>query len=194
MRRPYRFLDVACGDSSASARALTGTPIEHYYGIDISGPALAIARQELSVIRCPVTLEESDLVDALKRWTKPVDFVWVGQSLHHLETTAKRAFVQSVRRILNEDGLFLIWEPTLLDREAQEGWISRFESGSRPLWSNLTDEDWEAMLSHVRASDRPETSTTWRQFGLDAGFKNAVEIYISPTQLACVYCFDSASN
>jgi SAM-dependent methyltransferase len=143
-----------CGDDPSKMPLLDSMVA----GIDISGPALAIARQELSVIRCPVTLEESDFVDALKRWTKPVDFVWVGQSLYHLETTAKRAFVRSVRRILNEDGLFLISEPTLLDGEAQEGWISRFESGSRPLWSNLTDEDWEAMLSHVRASDRPETS------------------------------------
>jgi SAM-dependent methyltransferase len=186
---PYSFLDIACGDSSASARALKGTPIGHYFGIDISGPALAIARQELSMFTCPVTLIQSDFVDALSNWTKPIDVAWIGQSLHHLETPAKKEFVRHVRRILSGGGVFVIWEPTLFDGENQEGWISRFESGSKPLWSNLIEEDWEAMVSHIRASDHAETSSMWTQLGLDAGFKNADEIYIAPTQLARVYCF-----
>src|SRR4029079_214431 len=188
-RQPYRFLDVACGDSSASARALMGTQIEHYYGVDISGPALAIAREELSVLRCPVKLEQSDFVDAMANWTTPVDVVWVGQSLHHLDTAAKRHFMQNVRRILKGGGIFLIWEPTLLDGEGQEGWILRLES-SRPLWLNLADDEWEAMLSHSRASDGPEKAGTWQDLGLEAGFRNAAEIYVAPTRLARVYCFD----
>jgi hypothetical protein len=71
----YRFLDVACGDASASARALMGTSIEHYYGVDISEPALELARRELSVLRCPITLEKSDFVAALANWTTPLDVV-----------------------------------------------------------------------------------------------------------------------
>jgi SAM-dependent methyltransferase len=191
-RRPYRFLDVACGDASASARALVGTTIEHYYGIDISGPALALAKKELSVVSCPVTLEECDFIEALAKWTRPVDVVWVGQSLHHLETAAKLHFMKLVRRVLDRDGLFLIWEPTLLDSEMREGWISRFESGSRPLWSNLSDEEWDAMLSHVRASDYAETADTWQRLGIEAGFQNAAELYIAPTQLARVYRYRGA--
>ena len=185
----YRFLDVACGDASASAKALTGTPVEHYYGIDISGPALEIAQRELAHIGCPVTLRQDDFVEALASWTKPVDVVWIGQSLHHLLAPAKAALMKEIRRILGGAGLFLIWEPTLLEGEAQEGWISRFERGSRPLWSKLDGEDWDAMLSHVRASDHAEPSAIWRQLGLQAGFANAQEIYTSPTELARVYRF-----
>lgn len=187
---PYRFLDIACGDSSASARALVGTAIGYYYGIDLSGQALAIANEELSVLSCPVRLDQSDFAIALSDWSKPVDVVWIGQSLHHLQTPEKQQLMRNVRRVLSREGVFLIWEPTLLDGENQEGWISRFESGSRPLWSNLVDEEWNAMLSHVRASDHAETSDRWHQLGIEAGFRNAAEIYMSPNRLARVYCFD----
>lgn len=189
-RRPYRFLDVACGDASASARALMGTQIEHYYGVDISGPALEIAQRELSVLSCPVTLEQSDFVAALANWTTVLDVVWVGQSLHHLDTAAKLHFMKHVRRVLNESGHFLIWEPTLLDGEVEDGWISRFESVSQSRWSSLTEEEWSAMLAHVRASDHPETADTWQGLGIEAGFQKAAQIYVGPTQLARGYCYD----
>jgi SAM-dependent methyltransferase len=193
-RRPYRFLDVACGDASASVRALIGTPIEHYYGVDISRPALEIAHRELLTLSCPVTLEQSDFVAALANWTTPLDVVWVGQSLHHLGTAAKLRFMKHVRRALNDNGLFLIWEPTLLDDEVEEGWISRFERSSRSRWSSLTDEEWSAMLSHVRAADHPETADAWRKLGIEAGFQKAAQIYVGPTQLARVYCYDGRDD
>src|SRR6187402_2495834 len=44
VRHPFRFLDIACGDATASVDALTGTAITHYYGIDLSAAALELAR------------------------------------------------------------------------------------------------------------------------------------------------------
>src|SRR3954463_9534971 len=70
---PFRFLDIACGDATASVAALTGTRIAHYDGIDLSAAALALAREALTVLRCPVTLEQADFVEALRVWTTPVD-------------------------------------------------------------------------------------------------------------------------
>ena len=45
--KPFRFLDITCGDASGSADTLTGTPISHYYGIDFSSAALDIARKNM---------------------------------------------------------------------------------------------------------------------------------------------------
>ncbi len=45
--RPYRFLDLACGDASGIVTALKATPIEHYRGVDLSAPALALAQGNL---------------------------------------------------------------------------------------------------------------------------------------------------
>ncbi len=44
--RPFRFLDIACGDASATVDALKETRIAHYHGIDLCGEALVLASQE----------------------------------------------------------------------------------------------------------------------------------------------------
>src|SRR5215212_8309266 len=55
---PFRFLDIACGDASATVGALLGTQISHYHGIDQSPAALALAREALSALSCPVMIEQ----------------------------------------------------------------------------------------------------------------------------------------
>src|SRR3954453_8616703 len=59
-RRPFRFLDIACGDATASVDALTGTAITHYHGIDLSAATLALAQSSLARLDCPVTLVHAD--------------------------------------------------------------------------------------------------------------------------------------
>ena len=46
--RPFRFLDLACGDASATVRALEGTEIASYCGVDLSAEALDLARAALA--------------------------------------------------------------------------------------------------------------------------------------------------
>ena len=65
MAVPFRFLDIACGDASGSVRALIGTRVFHYHGIDLSEPALELARKALQALPCLVTLERRDFVAAL---------------------------------------------------------------------------------------------------------------------------------
>src|SRR4029453_4473782 len=38
VNRPFRFLDLACGDARLTVAALQGTPVIHYHGIDLSAP------------------------------------------------------------------------------------------------------------------------------------------------------------
>jgi SAM-dependent methyltransferase len=187
--QPFRFLDIACGDASATINALRGTSITHYYGVDLSKPALEIARGSLSALDCPVTLENRDFVEALVDWRDPVDVIWIGQSLHHLVTPAKLAFMREIRRVLSEPGVFLIWEPTLLEGEDRDGWIARFDRVSRPLWSALSEAEWTAMLSHSRIADYQESSSRWLSLAREAGFNSARELFVAPTALARVYVF-----
>ena len=44
----FVFLDIACGDAAGTARALAGSGVGSYAGIDISRPALDIAARELT--------------------------------------------------------------------------------------------------------------------------------------------------
>lgn len=187
--RPFSFFDVACGDASSSVQALRGTPIGDYHGIDASQSALALARVSLQVsLACPAYLEQRDLVDALRERRTTHDVAWIGLSLHHFEQHRKLAVLRDIRRIIPQ-GMLLIYENTSPDGESREAWMSRWDA-QRPTWTAYTDEEWEAMASHVHDEDHPETDATWRRLGEEAGFETVRERYRAPTDLFRLYSFE----
>ena len=186
--RPFRFLDLACGDASAVVTALAGTPIVHYHGVDLSEAALALAAENLAVLECPVTLEQRDFAEAVREWPDREDVVWIGLSLHHLPTADKLEVMRGVRRIVGERGLFLIYEDVMPDGESREAWLARWDA-QRPLWTAYDDAAWEAITGHVHDEDFPESESGWRELGLRAGFGRMEELFVAPTDLLRMYCF-----
>ncbi len=187
----FRFLDVACGDAAASITALVGSDIGSYTGIDISRPALNLAKSELAVLTCPVALIEQDFVIALAAWSEQVDVVWIGQSLHHLSPEDKQAVARDVRRILTPGGLFLIWEPTTLPGEDRIGWVDRVAERGRAYWPEFDDEERETVVAHCRASDYPESAVWWLSLGEAAGFAASRSLIEAPPALGRVYSFSA---
>ncbi len=190
MNRPFRFLDVACGDATASAPALKGTAIAHYHGIDVSPAALDIAMRTLTTLDCEVTLEQRDFVEALHAGVPPTDVVWIGLSLHHLKTPEKLTLMKAIRRIVGEKGLFLFYEVTSPDGEERANWLHRWDA-QRPTWSAYTDDEWDAVIDHVHGADYPETVSTWYGLAYRAGFSRVRELFIAPTDLLRLYCFQA---
>src|SRR5262245_48399822 len=48
---PFSFVDIACGDASLTKAALTGAPVTHHHGLDLSEPAIELAAANLNA--CP---------------------------------------------------------------------------------------------------------------------------------------------
>lgn len=186
--QPFRFLDVACGDAGATIDALAGTRIAAYFGVDLARPALDIARETLKALDCPVSLREGDFIEALRDWQLPVDVVWIGLSLHHLQAAGKLAVMRDARRILADDGLLLVYEPASPDGEDREGWLKRWDL-QRPHWTAYTDEEWTIATSHVHANDFPEPVSGWHRLGREAGFASVEESFAAPSNLFRLYCF-----
>ena len=189
--QPFRFLDIACGDASATAEALKGTRIAHYHGIDLSQAALELASKALETLGCPVTLDHRDFVEALSDWHEPADVAWLSLSLHHLRGPEKLDFMRKIRGVVADRGLFLIYDTASPDGEDREAWLSRWEHQNRPLWTALTPEEFEAMRAHVHAYDFPETTSRWHSLAHDAGFSRVRELFIAPTDLFRMYCFQA---
>src|SRR5215208_1935929 len=158
---------------------LHGTPIAHYHGIDLSALSLGLARETLTSLPCKVDLHCGDFAAALHHWATPVDVVWIGMSLHHLEPREKQQLMVDVHSALKRSGMFLIWEPTLLEGEDRGAWLERF-STLRPQWAPVTDEEFEEMESHMLLADFPESAEAWKSMGLQAGFRHATEIFVMP--------------
>jgi ubiquinone/menaquinone biosynthesis C-methylase UbiE len=134
---PFCFLDVACGDASATVDALKETQVSHYHGIDISRVALEMAEQTVRALSCPVNLYEGDFVQALKDWRDPVQVVWISLSLHHLGTPGKLNVMLDVRRIVGEQGVFVVYENTSPDGEDRDEWHHRWDL-QKPHWTAYT--------------------------------------------------------
>jgi SAM-dependent methyltransferase len=186
MKAPFSFLDIACGDGAASAAALKATAVNHYYGIDLSPQSLELARLSLDALRCPVDLFCRDFAEALADWSEPIDVAWIGMSLHHLNADEKVHLMTNVHDRMNRTGLFLIWEPTLLEGESRADWLDRF-STYRPVWAAITDDEFATMEAHMRLADFPEPAATWTAMGRHAGFAHAQEIYMMPNRFGRVY-------
>jgi SAM-dependent methyltransferase len=189
--QPFRFLDIACGDARATVETLDGTQVAHYYGIDLSSAALELASKPLKSLGCPVTLVHRDFVEALRDWHEPMDVAWIGLSLHHLLAPAKLSLMREIRGIVNDSGLFLIYENASPDGEDRDAWLCRWERQNQPLWTALTIEEYEAMRAHVRDNDFPETNSQWHSLGREAGFGRVRELFVAPTDLFRMYCFQA---
>ena len=186
----FRFLDIACGDASASAAALRGTRIAHYHGIDFSAAALELAEQNLKNLGCPVTLAQCDFLDALAAGIKPVDIAWIGLSLHHLHAPEKLTAMHRIHDGLAPRGRLLIYENTSPDGEDRKNWLRRWDL-QKPAWTAYSEQEWDAMAAHVHAADFPETDSIWRALGHEAGFAEVHELYRAPTDLFRLYCFSA---
>src|SRR5215472_3275162 len=189
VNRPFRFLDLACGDARLTVAALQGTPVLHYHGIDLSAPALAIARQTVEALACPAELEQEDFVSAMRARREPADVVWIGLALHHLQTPDKRVLMREVRTTVGDSGRFLIYEPVCKEGESRPAYLDRFEQINHSAWAELTPDEWAAMLAHVRAADIPEPASVWAQLGRDAGFADVCELFTDPTGFYTVFRF-----
>ena len=59
----------------------------------------------------------------------------------------------------------------------------------KPAWTAYDEDDWSAMWAHVSTFDFPETDSTWRKLGEDAGFSHVRELFRAPTNLFRMYEF-----
>jgi ubiquinone/menaquinone biosynthesis C-methylase UbiE len=188
--RPFTFIDVACGDANMTVGALEGTLVSHYTGLDISEQALVIAAQNLKSLDCEVSLHACDFSEALLNLEESADVVWIGLSLHHFLAPEKLKTMQRIRSIVGSSGRFLIYEDTSPDGESRDAWLARWDA-QQTLWSAYSEQEWNYVTAHVHASDFPETDSTWRQLGHDAGFSRVEALYEAPSRLFRVYSFQA---
>lgn len=170
-------------DAYSSSRYLVETRVSEYTGIDLSECTLKMAEKELERIHARHRLITGDFEEFDTYMETPPHFVWVGLSVHHLPTDEKERFMARVRKILPEDGAFLIYEPTLTEGEDRTTYFDRFSEVVKPTWVNLTPEELGIVFDHVEKSDIPELPSEWIRLGKEAGFGSAEEIYTDPTDL-----------
>ncbi len=187
--RPFTFADLAYGDAYASSRYLKDTKVAKYIGIDLSESALGLAREETKRLDCETRFVTADFEDFDRFMDTPPDVVWVGLSLHHLDTDEKARFMAKVKKAVRDDGIFLIYEPVYIDGEDRDAYYERFKRVSDAVWTDLTPEERAMLLDHVRETEKPERIHDWLMLGKEAGFDLASTVFSERTGVYTLFKF-----
>lgn len=98
--------------------------------------------------------------------------------------------MRQIRGVVGDQGHFLIYENASPDDENRDAWLRRWDD-QRPEWTELAPEEWDTAVAHVRAYDFPETTSRWHALGREAGFSQVRELFVAPSNLFRVYCFQA---
>lgn len=189
-RSDFNFLDIACGDASTMRAALPGTRVRHYHGIDLSQPALDLAAANLEGLLFEVDLDHRDFVDAMMRRPEHADAAWCSLSIHHLATDGKLNLMKAICSATDTGGIFLLYEPTRRNDEDRDAFLDRFRRVNESLWSVLTPAEWAQIWQHVSTCDFPETASVWCELGRAAGFREARQVFVDPTDFYRLFRFN----
>jgi SAM-dependent methyltransferase len=187
--RPFRLLDLACGDASSCAKALHDTAISEYVGVDLSGTALTLAHDKLHPLGCQVQLVQQDFADYAEHCQQHFDVIWIGLSLHHLPRKAKQRLFRELHRMLADGGSLLIYEPTLDGDESHDTFMRRTARLIHDQWQALDQDERVEIYNHIHHCDLPEALAVWEQLARNAGFAGMRQLFVDTPRMYRLYRF-----
>jgi SAM-dependent methyltransferase len=187
--KPFTFLDLACGDAELTAAALRETAVRAYTGVDFSAPALAFAANKIAELGCPRTLHEADFTEFLRQNQATFDVIYLGLSLHHLETGTKREMMTHLHRATAPGGTFYLFEPILHAGENREGYVARWAAAMDGPYDPFPAAARDALREHVRESERPESADEYLAAARDAGFRDGEILFTDAGNFYALFRF-----
>lgn len=168
--RPFSLLDLGCGDAATLAPLLQGFAIASYKGVDLSPAALALARNNLAFLRCPVELAEADMMRALAE-SAARDVIYSSFAVHHLPTMAKGDFFALAAQRLEPGGELLLVDVVRDEGQSLSDYYDRYCEWLRNSWTDLEPAEREQVCDHLTHNDMPEPYSVLRAQAEAAGLE-----------------------
>lgn len=184
--------DIGCGDLALLASMYRKLPtLKAFTGVDLSQPALELAKRELSILSDTAHLDwiEQDLLSWSRNEqptrqldsadiapdgssvttplpdgmnTAKFDVVICAFSVHHLHDEGKQEFLNNVfQHRLKENGIILMADIFRTAGETREAYMDRFSTHIEREWKLLTQEQKTSILNHVLSNDFPAPLDTF---------------------------------
>jgi hypothetical protein len=108
-------------------------------------------------------------------------------------TEDKLRLMKAIRGATGAGGIFLLYEPTRRADEGRAAFLDRFMQTNKPFWRTiiLTPAEWDQIWHHVTTCDSPETAATWCELGRAAGFGEARQVFVDPTDFFRLFRFET---
>lgn len=168
--KPFSVIDLGCGDAATFAPLLEGRPLKNYRGADLSEAALALAKENLSRLGCPVELDHTDMMSELA--TAPsADVINVSFALHHLTTEQKAEFLRLASKKLAPGGVLLLTDVMREEGQSLPDYLSTYTNWLRRSMVTLSDPEKDAICEHILNNDFPEMASVLRAQAAEAGLR-----------------------
>jgi len=181
-KRGMRILDLGCGDAEVARRAFKGIDDIQYYGIDLSGKALEIARSNFENCNWNVELLEGDLTKLIQQLHGPFDLVIAGYSFHTLEHAAKSTTLNNIRLVLTPTGSLIIYDLLPRHREHQREYKKRLLTEAIDSWTLLSPEHLSSFKKHVESASHPIDEADWQLLAYESSLGKLKNIYRDPKE------------
>ncbi|BAZ15794.1 type 12 methyltransferase [Calothrix sp. NIES-4071] len=193
-QKPFKMLDLGCGDASLTVDALLNTNIVFYQGIDLSVPALEIAKKNMARIQCHTTFTKGDFSQSISEFAleghNKFDAILMSFALHHLHLDEKCYLIEQLQNLLLPNGVLILIDIVRKQEEDRETYIQRYLDIIQKDWLSITPEEYSIMANHISSNDFPETQHTFQEISQKYGFALFECLYrdsLDITQMLCMY-------
>ena len=193
-QKPFKILELGCGDASFSSQALSNTLVESYKGVDLSQTALEIATSNMAQIQCSQSFIEGDFSKVVSELVKnqqgSFDAILISFALHHLLLEQKDSIIGDFSNLLTADGVFILIDVCRKQEEDRGSYITRYLEDIEQNWSLISPKEYLLLADHIRLNDFPESQETLHEIAQKHNFNRFECLYrdrLDTTQLLCFY-------
>jgi ubiquinone/menaquinone biosynthesis C-methylase UbiE len=193
--KPFKMLDLGCGDARFVAQSLLNTNIASYQGIDLAEASLEIACNNMACIPGEKTFSHGDIVSVVSQLepSQPnsFDIILASFSLHHLNIEQKNRIIGQILQLLKANGVFILVDAVRREGENRETYIKRYLDNVNRDWQLLSKQEILMVETHISNNDFPETRETLDSIARKHGFLRVECLYRDPLDTSQLLCFYS---
>ncbi len=182
--KPLRILDLGCGNGNVSAVSMALFPGAHHHLVDASEEMIGLCKTRFEGRSISY---EHNLFQNLEYIPGTYDLVLAGFSLHHLDAGGKRKFFTELFPGLTEIGV-LACADLFINKESEEHRHLLNDWNSFAFASGKTQEDWDWVMDHYDAYDRPSAFNDQQKWLTKAGFVH-VELSWNAGHWGCFHAY-----
>jgi cyclopropane fatty-acyl-phospholipid synthase-like methyltransferase len=150
----FTVLDLGCGDSSMAIKALEGLRVTSYTGVDLTSPALDVARANFHGTYS-ATWMHANMVDYIATADQQFDVIMTSFAMHHLPADIKKAWLVDIAKHLTPRGQLVLVDTCCPLGKSRDETVQTYLDIIED-WPVSTD-DKATIAKHMWSSDFPES-------------------------------------
>lgn len=165
-----RVIELGCGDGTQALEIFKSKNINYYYGCDLSEFAIKNSVELFSKFFGNFNFLCVDLLKFLGSQKNMFDIFYSSFTLHHLDLSEKRQVAGHANRLLDANGLVVIVDIFREPGQSRDSYLNTYMSAVSKTWLDFDQLELDAIETHIRQNDFPETIEEYFNIFLDEGF------------------------